>query len=902
MSDTENWEILETDEILNKLDTDEEKGITKEESQRRLEKYGENKLKEESGISLISILFDQFKSILILVLIIAAAISAYTAWIETEPFTEAYVILFIVVMNAVLGFVQEYRAERAVEALKEMITQEALLVRDGKETIIPSEKIVPGDIVLLESGGRVPADARILKAFNLQVDEAVLTGESVPVSKSTEKLENPTEDPSNMVFMGTTVSSGRTRVVVVNTGMNTRFGEIADLVQAVESEAPPLKKKVEKMGKKLALISLILVIWVFLIGYLILDIDLIEIFLVSVSLGVSAIPEGLPAILTITLALGVNNMAKHNAIVKKLSSVETLGSTTVICSDKTGTITKNEMTVKKIILANREIDVTGTGYTPEGELLEGNERITLDDELELLIKIGVLCNSSELIKEQDSVKIVGDRTEAALLTLGEKLGLDKKDLKKNYELIDEFPFDSNRKMMTAIYKDNNDETVAYSKGAPEIIIDKSNKILIDNNIEDFNDELKKEFNDQVQKLAENALRILALAYKEVPLKDDYEIESVEQDLISVGLVGMIDPARDGVAEAVELARKAGVKTVMVTGDYLATAKAIAQEVGIVKGEEDKLYTGEDLSKMDDSSLDAIIKESKVFARVSPNDKVRIAESYRRTGEIVAMTGDGVNDAPAIKTADIGIAMGIKGTDVSREASDMILEDDNYATIVDAIKRGRMIFDNITKYIRLMLAANFDEFLLITVAISLGMPLPLLPIHILWINLITDGLPALALSVDPPQSDLMMRPPRDPKLGILDRFWLFIIVSAALAFISSFSVYWYSLTYLSEISTARSMLMTTIVFFELFLAFQTRSDKYNVFELGLDGFIGNKYLAISFVISVLIQLALLNIPFLYNAFSLTPLSFTELGLCILVGLTPFLIIPRWFIKDVNIKTL
>ena len=900
MTESNRWEIFELDEIFDKLDTSEENGITDDEAQSRLEKYGENKLKEESGVSLISILLDQFKSILIVVLILAALLSAYTAWLESEPFTEAYVILFIVLMNAVLGFIQEYRAEKAVEALKEMITQEVLVIRDGKEKIINSEKIVPGDIILLEAGGRVSADSRIIKSYNLQVDEAVLTGESVPVSKLNKTAEKPTEDPSNMVFMGTTISSGRAIAVVVNTGMSTRFGEIAELVQAVETEAPPLKKKVEKMGRKLALISVVLISWVFIIGYFILDIELIEIFLVAVSLGVSAIPEGLPAVLTITLALGVNDMAKHNAIVRKLSSVETLGSTTVICSDKTGTITKNEMTVTKIILPNREIEVTGTGYTPKGEVRENNEEVTIENELEFLIKIGILCNSSELIIEQDKINVVGDRTEAALLTLGEKVGLKKEELKKTNTLIDELPFDSNRKMMSSIYKDDEGKTRAYIKGAPEIILDKSNKIFLGNNVEKLEDENKKEYYEEVQNLAEKALRVLAFGYKDVPEQEDYEQESVEEDIIFVGLVGMIDPPRDGVAGAVETARKAGVKTVMVTGDFLATAKAIAQQVGIINDTGDKHFTGENLTAMDDAELDAVITEARVFARVSPNDKVRIAESYRRLGEIVAMTGDGVNDAPAIKTADIGIAMGIKGTDVSREASDMILEDDNYATIVDAIKRGRMIFDNITKYIRLMLAANFDEFLLITVAISLGMPLPLLPIHILWINLITDGLPALALSVDPPQDDVMMRPPRDPNEGILDRFWLFIIAAALLAFIISFSVFWYSLTYLGEIIKARSMLMTSIVFFELVLAFQTRSDKYNVLELGLDGFIGNKYLAISFIVSVLIQLGLLNIPLLYTTFNLSPLSITELGVCALAGLAPLLLIPRWFIKEVTSK--
>ena len=802
-------------------------------------------------------------------------------------------------MNAALGFLQEYRAEKAVEELEKMITQKVVVLRGDEEKQIESTQLVPGDLLILEAGARIPADSRIIEEYNLAVDEAVLTGESVPVPKTAEAEEEEKSEPSNMVFMGTTVTKGRAKAIVTSTGMDTRFGEIAGLVSGLEKEAPPLKEKMEGMGRQLAVISLILTAWIFIMGYFFLEIELTEIFLTAVSMAVSAIPEGLPAVLTITLALGVNRMARQKAIVKKLASVETLGSTTVICSDKTGTITRNEMTVTDIVLPNRNIKVTGSGYQVEGEFQENGEKIDPkeDDHLELLLRTGVLCNDSSLIKESGRVNVVGDPTEAALLVAGEKIGYPKDKLEDEYELLDEFPFDSERKMMSSIRKGGKEGPIVYVKGAPEVILQKSDHILSAEGKREITEEDFEDQKEKVDNMAERALRVLALGYKETETKEEYEQEQVESGFTYIGLVGMIDPPREGVSEAIELARKAGIKTVMVTGDYRVTAVAIAKDVGIIEeGNEEKVYTGEDVEVMSDGDLDEIIEKVWVFSRVSPQHKVRIAESFKRKGHIVAMTGEGVNDAPALKTADIGVAMGIKGTDVSKEASDMVLEDDNYATLVNAIKGGRQIYDNVTKYVRLMLSANFDEFLLITASITLGLPLPLLPIHVLWINLVTDGPPAIALSMDPPSPRIMERPPRDPDEGLLNRFWKFILTASVIGFIASMLIYRDSYLILGDLNNARTMVLTTIVFFEMVLAFQTRYERKNILQQGLTGIFGNKLLLGSVILSILLHMSIVYIPLLSNIFQLSALSLRELGVCALGGLTALLIMPQWLIKE------
>ena len=899
------WHSSEIDEVLDTLKTGRE-GISDEEAAKRLLEYGPNELKEEKKQQWYHILFEQFTSLLVIVLIISAAVSGYLAWLEHEPMTDMYVILIIVVMNAVLGFVQEYRAEQAVEALKAMVSPRVLVLRDGKEESIDSKNLVPGDVVLLEAGSRIPADSRLIETANLEVDEAALTGESRPVGKRITPVDENAGigDQKNMVFMGTVVTNGRAVAVVTQTGMNSQFGKIAGMVQSIDVEPPPLTQKMDRLGRQLITISLVLTIFVFFVLWFVHDRSLKDVFMTSISLAVSAIPEGLPAVLTITLALGVSRMAKQKAIVRRLASVETLGSTTVICSDKTGTLTRNEMTVTRIHSASRTISVTGSGYHPQGTFEENGVQINpLDDpELKLLLRISALNNDSHIQQNNGSWVCFGDPTEGAFIVAAEKAGLENKTLEEKYPRVSEIPFDSTRKRMTTVHRTPEGKLVAYVKGASEMILERSTRIM-DGEVRTINEDDYEKSLVVMNTMAADALRVLAMGYKELP--DDYdisslEVEKVENDLVYVGLIGMIDPAREEVPAAIKMAQQAGIRSVMVTGDHKITAVAIAKEIGILHEATDtSVLEGAEIEVLSDDQLDEIINDVRVCARVSPEHKMRIAQSLKRLGHIVAMTGDGVNDAPALKAADIGVAMGIKGTDVTKEASDMILEDDNYATIVQAIKGGREIYTNVTKYIRLMLAANFDEFLEITVTAALGLPVPFLPIHILWINLVTDGLPAVALSVDPPDPDIMLYPPRDPKEDMLKRFWRFILFSALVDFISDFIPFFW--TYIDTVgvtgdfelaaTTARTVAFTSIVFFEFFLAYQSRSETKHIFQLGWKGLTANKMLFVSVIVGIGLQFLIVYVPALNDIFHVVPLSGIQLLVCFLGSLTAFLIIPQ-----------
>ena len=900
------WHSTEIDGVLSALETSRE-GISNEEVAKRLQEYGPNELKEEAKKQWYHLLWEQFTSILVIVLVISAAVSGYIAIQQGEPMTDMYVILVIVVMNAILGFVQEYRAEQAVEALKAMVSPHVLVLREGKEESIDSKDLVPGDIVILEAGSRIPADSRLLEAANLEVDEAALTGESRPVSKRLAAVAQDAGigDQKNMVFMGTVVTNGRAVAVVTETGMSSQFGKIAGMVMSIDVEPPPLTKKMDKMGRQLIAISLVLTLFVFFVLWFVHDRTLEEVFMTSVSLAVSAIPEGLPAVLTITLALGTSRMAKQKAIVRRLASVETLGSTTVICSDKTGTLTKNEMTVTRMHSANRTIAVTGAGYQPEGEFMENGEKVNPVDDPSLarLLRISALNNDSTIQLNNGNWVCFGDPTEGAFVVAAEKAGVPVKALKEEYQRVSEIPFDSTRKRMTTVHRTPEGNLVAYVKGASEMVLERSTKIL-DGEVRDLTQKDIDENLAVMQGMAEDALRVLGMAYKE--LSDDYdvsalEVDEVEADLIFVGLMGMIDPAREEVPAAIKMAAEAGIRSVMVTGDHRITAVAIAKQIGILREESDEsVLEGVEIEVLTDDQLDDTIENVRVCARVSPEHKMRIALSLKRLNHIVAMTGDGVNDAPALKAADIGIAMGIKGTDVTKEASDMVLEDDNFATIVAAIKGGREIYTNVTKYIRLMLAANFDEFLEITVTAVLGLPVPFLPIHILWINLVTDGLPALALSIDPPDPDIMKYPPRDPKEDILKRFWRFIVFAACVDFISDFIPFFW--VYIDTIAktggdfelaaaTARTVAFTSIVFFEFFLAYQCRSETKHIFQLGLKGWTANKLLFISVVVGLGLQFMILYIPAFNVIFHVVPLTGFQLLICFLGSLTAFLIVPQ-----------
>ncbi len=899
------WHSKKIDDILSDLGTSRE-GISDSEASERLQEYGPNELKEEDKKQWYHFLFEQFTSILVIVLIISAIISGYLAVRKNEPMTDMYVILVIVVMNAILGFIQEYRAEQAVEALKAMVSPHVLVLRGGREESIDSKNLVPGDIIILEAGSRVPADSRLLEAANLEVDEAALTGESRPVGKKLQTVaaDAAIGDQKNMVFMGTVVTNGRGVAVVTETGMNSQFGKIAGMVQSIDVEPPPLTKKMDKMGRQLIAISLVLTVFVFFVLWFIHDRSLDEVFMTSISLAVSAIPEGLPAVLTITLAMGTSRMARQKAIVRRLASVETLGSTTVICSDKTGTLTKNEMTATMLHTANRTIDITGTGYQPEGEFIEKGVKINpLSDEgVESLLRMSSLNNDSTIQLNNGNWVCYGDPTEGAFVVAAEKAGMKNKVLNEKYPRVSEIPFDSTRKRMTTVHRTPEGKLVAYVKGASEMVLERSAKILDGKerpiSQSDIDENLKV-----MSGMAENALRVLAVAYKELP--DDYdlsalEVDEVEADLVFVGLIGMIDPAREEVPKAINVASQAGIRSIMVTGDHRITAVAIAKEIGILNEETDKsVLEGVEIEELTNDELDDTIENVRVCARVSPEHKMRIALSLKRLGHIVAMTGDGVNDAPALKAADIGVAMGIKGTDVTKEASDMVLEDDNFATIVQAIRGGREIYTNVTKYIRLMLAANFDEFLEITVTAALGLPIPFLPIHILWINLVTDGLPALALSVDPPDPDIMRYPPRDPKEDILKRFWRFIVFAALVDFISDFiPFFWAYLTTANltgdwelAATTARTVAFTSIVFFEFLLAYQCRSETKHIFQLGMEGWTANKLLFVSVVVGLSLQMMILYIPALNPIFHVVPLTGLQLLVCFLGSLTAFLIVPQ-----------
>jgi len=900
------WHSTEIDCVLSALETSRE-GISNEEVAKRLQEYGPNELKEEAKKQWYHLLWEQFTSILVIVLVISAAVSGYIAVQGGEPMTDMYVILVIVVMNAILGFVQEYRAEQAVEALKAMVSPHVLVLREGKEESIDSKDLVPGDIVILEAGSRIPADSRLLEAANLEVDEAALTGESRPVGKRLDPVSTDAGigDQKNMVFMGTVVTNGRAVAVVTETGMSSQFGKIAGMVMSIDVEPPPLTKKMDKMGRQLIAISLVLTLFVFFVLWFVHDRTLEEVFMTSVSLAVSAIPEGLPAVLTITLALGTSRMAKQKAIVRRLASVETLGSTTVICSDKTGTLTKNEMTVTRIHSANRNIEVTGAGYQPEGEFMENGEKVNPIDDLSLerLLRISALNNDSTIQLNNGNWVCFGDPTEGAFVVAAEKASMPVKALKEEYQRVSEIPFDSTRKRMTTVHRTPEGSLVAYVKGASEMVLERSSKIL-DGEVRDLTQKDIDENLAVMQGMAEDALRVLGMAYKELP--DDYdvsalEVDEVEADLVFVGLMGMIDPAREEVPAAIKMAAEAGIRSVMVTGDHRITAVAIAKQIGILSEEtDDSVLEGVEIEALSDDQLDDTIENVRVCARVSPEHKMRIALSLKRLNHIVAMTGDGVNDAPALKAADIGVAMGIKGTDVTKEASDMVLEDDNFATIVHAIKGGREIYTNVTKYIRLMLAANFDEFLEITVTAVLGLPVPFLPIHILWINLVTDGLPALALSIDPPDPDIMKYPPRDPKEDILKRFWRFIVFAALVDFISDFIPFFW--VYIDTIAktggdfelaaaTARTVAFTSIVFFEFFLAYQCRSETKHIFQLGLEGWTANKMLFISVVVGLGLQFLILYIPAFNVIFHVVPLTGFQLLICFLGSLTAFLIVPQ-----------
>ncbi len=826
-------------EIFKALKTSE-KGLSNHEAEQRLHHCGFNELKIERLIVPWKIFLQQFTSPLVWILLIALIISLFL-----NEKIDALVIGIIIVFNALFGFFQEFRAEKAIEALKKLTSLQAKVIRDGRETKIDSKYLVPGDIIVLDSGDKVPADARLFEVHSLETQEAPLTGESQPVLKNSGLLKAQTllADRINMVFSSTVVSKGKGKAVVTATGMGSEVGKIAKLIKEAQQKYTPLQKKLRILGKNLTIAIVIVAVIVFLAGILFGNSPTVM-FLTAIALAVAAIPEGLPAVITISLALGVQRMIKKNSLVRQLPSIETLGSVDVICTDKTGTLTHNQMTVKKIFANNQVYDVTGSGYEDEGNFLVNSKKVNSKN-LQTLLKIGLYCNDARLISEKGKQQVIGDPTEAALIVSANKSGLKNVGIKR----IEEIPFTSERKMMTTFHNIEG-KKVSYTKGAPDVIIEKCDRFLINGEVKRLDRDTKKRFLQQNEAFAEDALRVLGFAYNDK--------KEAEQNMVFVGLQAMIDPPRKEVKNSIKVCQEAGIRVMMITGDHLSTAKAIADQLGI-KG---KAISGDELEKLD---LDKEIGKINIFARVNPEHKLLIVNALKKGKHIVAMTGDGVNDAPALKRADIGISMGITGTDVAKEASDMILTDDNFTTIVNAVEEGRGIFDNIRKFVNYLLSSNLGEVLVIFLATILGMGLPLAPLHILWVNLVTDGLPALALGLDPAQKDIMKRKPRKSGENIISKEQATNIFTLGLA-IGIFTLILFWLYRGSPLIKAQTVAFTSLVVFEIVRLQMIRSD-YNL------SLFSNKYLIGAVISSLLLQVVVVYTP-LNKIFKVVPLGLID----------------------------
>ncbi|PIN78767.1 ATPase, partial [Candidatus Woesearchaeota archaeon CG10_big_fil_rev_8_21_14_0_10_33_12] len=764
----------------------------------------------------------------------------------------------------------EYKAEKSIEALKKLASLKATVIRDGKKERILAKDLVLGDIIRLEEGEKIPADARLIEVISLETHESALTGESTSVAKEISEIKGKKSiaEQSNMVFSGTVITRGRGKAIVIRTGMRTEIGRIAEMMQSEEKEQTPLQLTLAKLGKLLGIAVIIVCIIVFLTG-LLRGNNAVEMFKSAIALAVAAIPEGLPAVVTITLALGVTRLVRKNALIRKLHSVETLGCTNVICTDKTGTLTKDEMTVKEIFVNNKLIKVTGQGYSTEGLFLDSKP-----GDYELLLRISSLCNNASISNE----KILGDPTETALLVCASKASLSREELEQEFPRIHEIPFDSERKMMTTIHQNKNKE-IAFVKGGPKQVIDNCSFYYENGKIIKLTKSKKDEFLEKNREMASKALRVLAMAFRELPEKVKYSSETLEKNLVFVGLTGMIDPPRAEIKDAIKLCRKAGIRVIMLTGDQRTTAKAIGIQIGLINKDE-KIITGMDITEFSDTEFDNIVKDVNIFARISPKDKIRIVDSLKKYGNVVAMTGDGVNDAPALKKADIGIAMGITGTDVSKEASDIILTDDNFASIVNAIKEGRGIYDNIKKFVEYLLSSNLGEILVIFVAMLIGMPLPLIAIHILWINLATDGLPALALSVDPAEPGIMERKPRKKDSKIFSKNVVLRMMAVGIIMcvgtLALFKLY----DPVNNLVYAQTMAFSTIMMFQMFNVLNCRSEKNSLFKIGI---FSNKYLIGAIVISILLQVIVIYTP-LAIFFKTVPLSLVDWIYIILMSST------------------
>jgi Ca2+-transporting ATPase len=888
---------LSVPEVINKLGTDEKGGLSNDEANKRLLKYGLNELDKGKKISALKIFLSQFTNIMVIILLIGGLISLL---INEE--LDALTIFIILMLNAILGFIQEYKAENAMKALLNLTNPHARVIRDSSEQDILSKNLVPGDIIILQVGDKVSANIRLINSFNLEVNQAHLTGESQSIPKFSKALESDINllDWNNIVFMGSIITNGKALGVVVQTGMDTEIGKIAKNITNIKQEKTPLQYEIDKLAKILAKIVLIAVSALFFIG-LALKKDFFEMLMTSVSLAVAAVPEGLPAVITVTLAFGMQRMAKKNALIRKLPAVQTLGNVTVICCDKTGTLTKNEMTAKKAYDGFNEYDITGSGYEEKGDFLLKGKKISPQN-LGFLFKISCLCNNSFVDFYEN--KIIGDPTEASLLVMSKKAGWDYNSIKQEYEEIAELSFDSKRKRMSVVAKKGG-KYYLMTKGAPDMMINHCSKIIINNKIIALTGQRKKEIIRMNEKFASNALRVLGFGFKEIDKREKYDF-SLEDDLIFAGLVGMIDPPRDEVKEAINKAKQAGIKIKVLTGDHIITAKAIAKEIGLMDADSIAISSDE-LDKMDKGDFSRIVQKAVVFARISPENKLRIVNELKASGEIVAATGDGVNDAPALKASHIGISMGITGTDVTKESSQMVLLDDNFSTIVNAIEEGRGIFDNIKKFIKFLLSSNADTIIVVTLMIIFGLPLPYLPIHILWMNLVTDGLPAIALSVEKPDESAMKRKPRDPKYSLIREMGLFILIAGIMDALSSIILFIYMLNFEGYFATlnpfsllkARTIAISSAILYELFFVFNCRDDEKGFFEKSFkENFLSNKYLTAAVGASLILQMLFIYNPVFNALFQTAPLSLFELFLAFAFASWGLFITPKYFHKDIT----
>jgi len=913
------WYAKPTETLAGELQTDLNVGLNVDETAHRQAQEGPNELPGAPPPSLLKLFLAQFSSLIVWVLIGAAIVSGLL-----EDWIDAAAILAIVFLNGVLGFVQEFRAERSLAALRKMSVATARVIRGGALQSIPARELVTGDVIALEAGDRIPADARLFYTTNFQAQEASLTGESTPVQKQAERLET-TEvalaDQHNMVFMGTVAVSGKARGLVVATGLNTELGRIASMIQKAaeaERDETPLQRRLEQFGYTLLWLALGVVTVVFALGYFRGE-PLVEMFLTSVSLAVAAVPEGLPAVVTITLAMGVTRMAKRHALIRKLPAVETLGSATVICTDKTGTLTKNEMTVTRVIMDNAYFEVTGEGYEPSGEIRAHSaesavlspevsersrtsfpERSALSTQhpglppgLRDLLTAAVLCNGATLQQENGNWQIIGDPTEGALLVAAAKAGLTKDELEHRAPFVREVPFDAERKMMTIVRR-TEQGPVAYCKGAPDVLLNRcTGRATLEGRTEALDEAQRQLISEANASLAQQALRVLGVAYR--PLDQPASLdEEVERELIVLGLIAMKDPLRPEATEAVRLCRDAGIRISMITGDHKETAIAIARELGLHRADGEEALSGAELDGLTDEQLTQRVECVSVYARVSAEHKLRIVEAWKRNGAVVAMTGDGVNDAPAIKAADIGVAMGIAGTDVTKEAADMVVTDDNFASIAAAVEEGRGVFDNTRKTVHFLLSCNVSEVLVMLFATLFGLPLPLLPIHILWMNLVTDGFPALALAVDPKAPDLMQQPPRQTQARLLDggRLWTITGEGLMLAVIA-LGAFWCSLfVWQQPIEQARTVAFAVMVAAQLVHVFNCRSDRWSLFQMGVTT---NHALIWAVVLSVALQVGILTIPFMEPIFKVAPLPIEDWELMVAMALLPLAIVEavKWF---------